>query len=142
MSQIERNSQILSKYIPSPAVNLIAHWIVDYDIKLKIKKERNTKLGDYRPPHKGLNHQITINFNLNPYSFLVTLVHEIAHLTNWNKYQNRVDPHGTEWKAEFRRMMMPFLNEIVFPSDVLQALEKHMGDPAASSCSDLRLMRT
>jgi SprT protein len=141
-SQIERNSAILKKYIPAAAVDLVAHWIVDLDFKLKITKERTSKLGDYRPPHSGLNHQITINYNLNTYSFFVTLIHEIAHLTTWNKYRNSVSPHGEEWKAEFRRMMLPFLNEVIFPEDVLHAVKKYLQNPAAASCSDAQLLRT
>ncbi len=141
MDQIEKNSEILKKYIPAPAVDLIAHWIMDLDFKLKIKKERSTKLGDYRAPYNGSNHQITINYNLNTYSFLVTLVHEIAHLTTFNKYKNSVSPHGSEWKNEFKRMMLPFLNEVIFPEDVLLALKRYMQNPAAASCSDTHLMR-
>ncbi len=141
MDQVSRNAAVLKKYIPAPSVYLIANWISELDFKLKIKKERSSKLGDYRPPHAGSNHQITINYNLNPYSFLVTLVHEIAHLCTWNKYKNTVNPHGSEWKTEFRRMMAPFLNEVVFPEDVLLALKKYMQNPAAASCSDAQLLR-
>ncbi|MFL5754229.1 MAG: SprT-like domain-containing protein [Bacteroidia bacterium] len=139
MDQLERNSNILRKYIPAAAVDLVAHWIIDLDFKLKITKERSTKLGDYRSPVNGSNHQITINHNLNTYSFLVTLVHEIAHLTAWNKYRNSIAPHGLEWKAEFKRMMLPFLNEVIFPEDVLNALKRHMQNPAATECSDPNL---
>ena len=141
MNQIEKNSEILKKYIPAPAVDLIAHWIIDLDFKLKIKKERSTKLGDYRAPYNGSNHQITINYNLNPYAFLVTLVHEIAHLTTFNKYKNTINPHGSEWKNEFKRMMLPFLNEVIFPEDILLALKRYMHNPAAASCSDTHLLR-
>ena len=64
MDQLERNKEILKKYIPEKAVPLIAIWIIELDFKLKIKKERSTKLGDYRSPFNGSNHQISINFNL------------------------------------------------------------------------------
>lgn len=68
--QIQRNSEILKKYIPEFAVAQIAIWIIESDFKLKITKERSTKLGDYTSPRDGLNHTITINHNLNQYSFL------------------------------------------------------------------------
>jgi hypothetical protein len=51
----------------------IAIWIIEFDFKLKITKERSTKLGDYTSPRDGLNHTITINHNLNQYSFFITL---------------------------------------------------------------------
>jgi hypothetical protein len=140
--QIQRNSEILRKYIPHFAVDIIAIWIIELDIKLRITKERSTKLGDYMPPHNGLNHTITINHNLNEYSFFVTLIHEIAHLKTFNQYRNSVSPHGAEWKFSFKLLMNPFLTTENLPLDVLYALRKYMSNPAASSCSDLTLMRT
>jgi SprT protein len=65
--QIQRNSEILKKYIPEYAIPTIAVWIIEFDFKLKITKERSTKLGDYSSPRDGLNHTITINHNLNQY---------------------------------------------------------------------------
>lgn len=140
--QFQRNSEILKKYIPESVAPVIAQWIIELDFKLKITKERQSKLGDYTPPHHGLNHTITINYNLNPYAFFVTLVHEIAHLCTFNRYKNSVQPHGEEWKQEFRRLMQPFLNPETLPLDVLYALKKYLQNPAAASCSDVTLLRT
>ncbi len=140
--QLQRNSEILKKYIPEPAVPLIARWIIDLDFKLKIKKERSTRLGDYTSPRNGSNHQITINYNLNKYAFLITLVHEVAHLVTFEKYRNKVLPHGVEWKRAFMELMQEFMNTEVFPVDVLYALRKYMQNPGASSCSDATLLRT
>jgi hypothetical protein len=133
---------VLRKYIPHEAAAPIAEWIVAYGIHLKITNARNSKLGDFRPM-VGANrgHVITINHNLNPYSFLITLVHEIAHCTNWNRYQSRVSPHGQEWKMEYIKHLRQFLHPTVFPPDVLSAVEKHLSSPSSSSCSDLQLMR-
>lgn len=140
--QIKRNSEILKKYIPEFAVPQIAIWIIEFDFKLKITKERSTKLGDYTSPRDGLNHTITINHNLNQYSFFITLVHEIAHLHTFNQYKNRVLPHGEEWKQAFRVLMTPFLSTDNLPLDILYALRKYLQNPAAASCSDMTLMRT
>lgn len=140
--QIQRNSEILRKYIPEFAVPTIAIWIIEFDFKLKITKERSSKLGDYTSPQNGMNHVITINHNLNEYSFFVTLVHEIAHLKTFNQYRNRVMPHGEEWKQSFRDLMTPFLSTDNLPLDVLYALRKYLQNPAAASCSDATLMRT
>jgi hypothetical protein len=114
---------------------------LDYDFKLKIKKERSTRLGDYTSPRNGSNHLITVNFNLNKYSFLITLVHEIAHLTTFNKHKNEVLPHGAEWKKNFAELMQPFMNSDVFPVDILYALRRYMQNPGASSCSDKTLLK-
>ncbi len=141
MTQINRNQSILHKYIPEKAVPTISEWIYKFDFKLRIKKSRTTKYGDYRPPTKGENHLITINYDMNKYAFLITLVHEIAHLSNYIKNKNSVKPHGEEWKLHYKFLMQQFLIPDIFPIDVIIALRKYMNNPAASSCSDINLLR-
>lgn len=141
MTSSHRNEEILRKYIPADAVPQISQWIFAYDFKLKIKKERSSKLGDYRAPHKGSNHIISINYNLNPYAFLITLVHEIAHLSTFNRFRDSVLPHGEEWKSEFRKHMEPFFHLGIFPSDLMFILARYLRNPAAASCSDHQLLR-
>ena len=140
--QYQRNSEILKKYLPEQSVTLIAEWIIAFDFKLKIKKERSTRLGDYTMPRNGLNHIITINHNLNKFSFLITLVHEVAHLVTYNQYKNSVSPHGKEWKKNFQELIQPFLTTDIFPIEIFSALRRYMQNPAASSCSDVHLLRT
>lgn len=140
--QFQKNSEILKKYIPEPCVPLIASWIIDLDFKLKIKKERSTRLGDYTSPRNGLNHIITVNYNLNKYAFLITLIHEIAHLVTYDEYKNVVNPHGVEWKKNFQKLIQPFLSTDIFPLEVFAALRKYMQNPAASSCTDVQLLKT
>jgi predicted SprT family Zn-dependent metalloprotease len=98
-------------------------------------------LGDYRPPYAGQGHRISINYDLNSYSFLVTTVHEFAHLLTWNEHKRKAKPHGSEWKANFKRMMRPFFEKEVFPMDIQRAIVQYLENPAAASCSDLRLSR-
>jgi SprT protein len=141
MNQLDRNQSILHKYIPEKAVPIISDWIYKFDFKLRIKKSRSSKYGDYRPPIKGENHLITINYDMNKYAFLITLVHEIAHLSNYNKHKDTVKPHGEEWKLHYKMLMQQFLIPDIFPVDVITALRKYMNNPAASSCSDTNLLR-
>lgn len=140
-SQLARNQSILQKYIPEKAIPIVAEWIYKFDFKLKIKKSRSSKYGDYRPPVKDNNHQITINYDMNKYAFLITLIHEVAHLHNYNKHKNTVKPHGEEWKVSYKLLMQPFLHAEMFPQDIYVALNKYMNNPAASSCSDIDLLR-
>lgn len=141
MNQVDRNQSILHKYIPEKAVPTISEWIFKFDFKLRIKKSRASKYGDYRPPIKGENHLITINYDMNKYAFLITLIHEIAHLSNYNKNKDKVKPHGEEWKMHYKMLMQEFLIPDIFPDDVIMALRKYMNNPAASSCSDTNLLR-
>lgn len=141
-AQFRRNSEILRKYIPDPCVPVIARWIVEYDFKLRITRERTSRYGDYTAPRNGYNHVITVNHNLNRYAFLITLVHEVAHLVTFNAHGHRVNPHGAEWKKNYRLLMEPFMSTDIFPVEVFSALRSYMMNPAASSCTDARLLKT
>jgi SprT protein len=128
--------------MPAQAAPVIAKWIDYFQCEFKISKNRATKLGDYRHPFKSAGHKISVNNNLNPYAFLVTTVHEFAHLLTWNEHKNKVKPHGAEWKHNFKRMMSPFLDQQLFPADIHKAILSYLQNPSASSCTDLNLSRT
>lgn len=139
---LDQKVQILSKYIPDEAAPLISKWIDHYRCDFKISRNRDTKLGDYRPPQRGDGHKISVNHNLNKYAFLVTTVHEFAHLQTWNEHKQQAKPHGLEWKNNFKKMMQPFFELDIFPMDVKKAIVSYLQNPAASSCSDLNLYKT
>jgi len=138
---VVEKEQILAQYMPAAAAPLIARWIDYYQCEFKISRNRATKLGDYRHPFKGEGHKISVNNNLNAYAFLVTTVHEFAHLLTWNDHKNKVRPHGEEWKRNFKRMMQPFLEQQIFPADVRLAIVNYLQNPSAASCTDLKLSR-
>ncbi|WP_299127238.1 SprT-like domain-containing protein [uncultured Winogradskyella sp.] len=128
----------LLDYIPSEAHAQVEALLSQTNIVVKVKKERKTKHGDYRPLPNG-KHQITVNGNLNPYRFLITLVHEIAHFKAFDTYGRFIKPHGKEWKHTFQYLMLPFLRPEVFPVDLLPLLAKHFKNPKASSDTDATL---
>ncbi len=137
----EKFASILSKYIPAIAVEPCTSWIVEKNIHLKITRGRASKFGDYLPLAKGKGHRITVNHDLNQYAFLITFIHEVAHLNSFINYKYRHDPHGKEWKHEFRLLLKDFIALNIFPDDVRTALESYLQNPSASSCSDLDLFR-
>jgi SprT protein len=139
--QIERYTEVLEKYMPAMAAPVIAQWIVHTGCLFRISRSRRSKFGDYRPPLRGQGHRISVNHNLNPYAFLVTTVHEFAHLKTWEEQRSLSKPHGPAWKNNFRLLMNPFFHKQIFPSDVEQAILRYLDNPAASSCTDLMLFR-
>jgi len=133
---------VLKKYLPEAAVPIVFHWIKQHPIQFKIVKPRTTKLGDYRPLIPEKKHRITINNNLNPYSFLVTTVHEFAHYHDYVRNGRNKSPHGITWKNIYVDLLEPFvLDTDIFPSDLTTGLIGHMNRPSASSCSDIQLLR-
>lgn len=131
-------SQTLAKYIPEHAVSPVFDLIVDNRVHLKIVNERQTRHGDYRKGPSG-KHEITVNSSLNKYKFLITLIHEIAHLVAFEKFGRNIKPHGNEWKYSFQRLMVPFIRPEIFPSHLLPLLAKHFKNPTASSDTDATL---
>jgi len=131
-------SEVLLKYLPDHAVELVFELIKTNSVHLKIVNERVTRHGDYRR-HPSGKHQITVNANLNKYRFLITLVHEIAHLAAFEKYGRMIKPHGNEWKITFQRLMIPFIRPEIFPNSVLPLVANHFRNPTASSDTDARL---
>ncbi len=130
------SEEVFQKFVPTHSVDYCAKLYKRLGFEFKIKKARQTKLGDYRFNPKSSRHTITINNDLNPYAFLVTYLHEVGHLIAFKKYGRRIQPHGKEWKQCFKEVSEPMLNEQVFHFSVLSALKKYFKNPKASSCSD------
>lgn len=128
----------LAKYLPETAVKPCFELIKMSHVHLKIVNERVTRHGDYRRLPSG-EHQITVNASLNKYRFLITLIHEVAHLVAFEKYGRKIKPHGLEWKRTFQHLMLPFLRPDVFPTKLLPLLAKHFRNPKASSSTDAQL---
>jgi hypothetical protein len=134
--QRDKVYQALSLHVPTAAVEYCTTLWDQAPFQFRLTKSRQTKVGDFsclpnRPP------RITVNEDLNPYLFLTTYVHEVAHLRVYLRHRNQVDPHGTEWKETFQELLQPLLlQESVYPETILHALRLHMVDPKASSFSD------
>lgn len=129
---------IISNYIPEASVAKVLQLLEHDNLTVLVKKERKTRHGDYRKLPNG-RHQITVNGSLNKYRFLITLIHEIAHLEAYKNFGKFIKPHGKEWKTTFQHLMLPFLNPDVFPSEILPILAKHFKNPKASSDTDVQL---
>jgi len=142
MSKKEAPISALQSYLPPNTYGPVLHYLQFYKVHLTVAKERKSILGDYRHRHGGQTHRISVNGNLNPYAFLITLLHELAHLLTFEKWGNRVSAHGKEWKAVFGQLLAQFIEHDVFPADIKNVLLQSLHNPAASSCADEALLRT
>jgi hypothetical protein len=133
--------ETLKRYIPEVAVDDVYYWLENKKIHLKITRKRTTKLGDYRPPIGYPTHRISINHDLNPFAFLITFLHELAHLLVYEKHGRVKMPHGIEWKREYKNLLVHFINKGSFPDDISKALSKNIEKSKASSSADLELTR-
>jgi len=131
----------LQSYLPKGSFDEVLQYLQHYKVHLTITRQRQSILGDYRHAHEGKAHRISVNGNLNQYAFLITLLHELAHLFTYERFGHRVMAHGSEWKDEFSKILAKFLLKKIFPSDIEKALLRTLQNPAASSCGDEKLLR-
>ena len=129
------NQNQFLNFIPKNSHSYIKK-IVDYDnLEIRVVKKRKSKHGDYRLLKSGQN-LITINATKNPFRFLITLIHELSHFRVIKNFSYPVLPHGKEWKETFKKMILPLLNNSVFPENILSKLAKHMINPRATTDTD------
>ena len=130
-------SEILGKFLPDSSLLMVIELLEKNPCHLKIVKNRKTKHGDFKKYSNG-DYQITINNDLNIYRFLLTLIHEIAHLVTYKKHKN-VKPHGMEWKRNFQHLMLPFVSPEIYPKEILPFLARYLINPKASTDADIYL---
>ncbi len=133
--------RVFEKYLPQVFVDYVVQLYLSANVRFKIVGERKSKLGDFRAGRSGEKHQITVNGTLNKYAFLITTLHEFAHLDTYNQYGFNVLPHGEEWKNAFRKLLIPVIDEKTLPKDIQNALVQSLISTKASSCSDHQLSR-
>ena len=133
--------QHIRQFLPESSVDDVLFYLNHYRVHLTVTRQRQSILGDYRHAFQGKPHRISVNGNLNPYSFLVTLLHELAHLFTYERFGHRVQAHGTEWKKSFADLLSRFIEKKIFPADIEQALHRSLRNAAASSCGDEQLLR-
>ncbi len=130
-----------SKFVPECFSHLLAELLVESGVHFKIVKGRKTKWGDFRPRNLNAKPQITVNGDLNPYAFLITTLHEFAHLHTFQQVGLRVAPHGEEWKRNFQQLIAIIIDHPELPPVLRTALNKSFTSLKASSCTDIALSR-
>jgi len=140
MAKIEHPLEALKAYLPDGAFEPVVHLINQYKVHLTVTKARKSVLGDYRHAALGANHKISVNGNLNKYEFLITLLHELAHLLCFEQFKNRVEPHGKEWKNIYSLLLSKFMSLGIFPLDIQKSLQKTLLNPAATANGETALL--
>ncbi len=140
MAKVEHPLAALSAYLPDGAFEPVVQLIHQYKVHLTVTRARKSVLGDYRHAGLGANHKISVNGNLNKYEFLITLLHELAHLLCFEQYKNRVEAHGKEWKQIYSDLLAAFIRLGLFPQDIQKSLQKTLLNPAATANGETALL--
>lgn len=131
------STEILVKLLPPNALPFFKNWLGDYRLHLKITKTRESKLGDYLKLKNG-GHQISINGDLGPELFFFVLTHELAHLLAFERHK-KILPHGTEWKATYRAMLLESLQ--VYSAELQPKILHFAKNPKANFAAFSPLVR-
>ncbi len=131
----------LQDYLPPGTYEPVLHYLRQFKVHLTVARERKSVLGDYRHRTHHANHRISVNGNLNKFAFLITLLHELAHLLTFEQFGNKVMAHGKEWKIIYGQLLQQFLQHHIFPPDIEKELLQSLSNPAASSCAEDGLLR-
>ncbi len=131
----------LEHYLPAGTSPAVTAYLHQYKVHLVIARDRKSILGDYRHRTHHRNHRISVNGSLNRFSFLLTLLHELAHLLSFEQYGNRIAAHGKEWKNIYSQLLQQFLQDKIFPPDIEREVLRSLKNPAASSCAEDGLLR-
>lgn len=141
MAKKESPLTALNSFLPEGSFEGVAWYLQHYKVHLTITRERQSILGNYRNKVVDKNHRISINGNLNKYSFLITLLHELAHLLAHEKYGHRILAHGKQWKEEYGKILAEFIPKKIFPVEIEKLLMKSLQNPAATTCAEPHLTR-
>ena len=130
--------------LPEGVSGYVSELCQRYPTEVRLVPRRATKLGDHRPPTPAVPwHRITLNDDLNPQAFCVTLLHECAHVATYVEHagrRRRLRPHGREWQQQFAAILRPVIENRLLPEDVVVALNRAAARPRAATCSDRQLL--
>jgi SprT protein len=124
-------------YLPERAHKFIKSLLSENPTEVIPVRMRLRKRGDYHCRPIGGTHKITINKCGNPYQFLITLIHELAHARARKDNGSRIRPHGQEWRVTFSAFLHRSLGSDCFPEDLLSGVQDFAFSPTATSSNDL-----
>ncbi|MDG1252391.1 MAG: hypothetical protein P8N56_01820 [Schleiferiaceae bacterium] len=134
------NWAVVAPMVPIEAHPQLEKIVGAYSGRIRLAPKRQSKWGDFRWRSGELS-RISVNRDLSPEAFLITLLHELAHaqVHAWDPGYRL--PHGPEWQRRYRDLMQPFLYPAIFSEPVRLALQRSMRQPKASCGADPQLLK-
>lgn len=130
------NKEDLRSFLPEKTINYIHYLISESGCEFKIVQGRKTKLGDCRYPLRGESARITVNNNLPKIQFLVTAIHELAHLKTYHDFRKMVKPHGKEWKSNYALLFRPLFEHNMLSDEQDKIIRGHLDNIKHASTID------
>lgn len=137
----QTHTALLEKHLPVEAVEPFSSLLKEYQVSVRISRERHSKLGDFRPGNGIVPHLMSVNGNLNPYEFLLVALHELAHADVYRNYGRRVAPHGNEWKIRYGALIREAVDRAMFHPSLHSLLNEYSYRVKAGGIADSALVR-
>ncbi len=132
---------LLERHLPVEAVEPFWCLLKQYHVRVRISRERHSKLGDFRPGNGLTSHVVSVNANLNPYEFLLVALHELAHAAVYKNHGRRVAPHGKEWKTRYGAFIREAVDRAMFHQSLHHLLYEYSYRVKAGGIADSALVR-
>lgn len=133
----ERSLAALKPHLPPELHSSVERLLGETPILVRVVKARKTKRGDHRLGESKTHSVITIDASGNAWQFVVTLLHEIAHAQVAHSSPSPAMPHGREWKAAFRNLLLEHVGH--FPAELRGPVLEYARNPLYSTNSHPRL---
>ena len=130
---LERSMKAVTPHLPDGWQAAVREMLATNPILVQVVRHRKTKHGDHQVTGKREFSIITVNASGNPWQFVLTLLHEIAHAEVAHHAIRRVAPHGKEWKSAFRRVL--YDHRYLFPADLAAPVMDYARNPTYSADS-------
>ena len=131
---------LLAQKVPAYGLPVVSRVVRAYDFAFRFAQSRRSKLGDFTRTAQGLV-TLTVNMDLGSELFLVTFLHEVAHLEATLNQPRRSQPHGRRWQTCFGNLLKELClhaeGQMAVP--LRDALLAHSIAPSATLHADSRL---
>lgn len=119
-------------------MEIVTGWLDAPGLELKLSNRRSSRMGSYLRCRDG-RHIITMNTNQGKYSFLITLLHELAHLQVSLERNARHTPHGKEWKSKFSELLLRTVAADALPQKIKDVLMMIAQSPRSTHFYDEKI---
>ena len=127
------------KLLPAPAIVFVHSLYRGQEVDLRITSPRKGRLGCFsRTRNKPC--AIELNSDLTPYFMLIVFLHEWAHLITWKEFGSRVQPHGAEWKNNFKLLLRKLQKNTRMPVVIREAIDLEIDNLKANIYSNHLLL--
>jgi len=128
----------LAPLLPEGTLDFIVNFFILNKVSLTVTRPRTSRFGSFQL--KNRRSFITINNNLSPFHFFIVMLHEMAHYLTYRDYHPRkTQPHGQEWKNNFKALLQQATPLTTLPQPVQQALDNYVASNFSSASAKFAL---